>query len=76
MFAVCGFGGFLGIGEKYHPIPWHLLKYDENQDSYVINATEAQLRAAPVDSISELVRGGGIPYRDRAFDYYKIPKYW
>ena len=22
MFAVIGFGGFLGIGEKYHAIPW------------------------------------------------------
>ena len=22
MFAVIGFGGFLGMGEKYHPIPW------------------------------------------------------
>lgn len=76
MFAVCGFGGFLGVGEKYHPIPWHLLKYDENQDSYIVNATEAQLRAAPVDSITELVRDGGLRYRERAFDYYKTPRYW
>ncbi|TGW07672.1 PRC-barrel domain containing protein, partial [Mesorhizobium sp. M2D.F.Ca.ET.145.01.1.1] len=22
MFAVIGFGGFLGVGEKYHAIPW------------------------------------------------------
>jgi hypothetical protein len=35
MFAVCGFGGFLGMGEKYHPTPWSLLKYDESADAYV-----------------------------------------
>ena len=28
MFAVVGFGGFLGIGEKYHALPWSVLDYD------------------------------------------------
>ena len=28
MFAVIGFGGFLGIGEKYHAMPWSVLDYD------------------------------------------------
>jgi sporulation protein YlmC with PRC-barrel domain len=31
MFAVIGFGGFLGMGEKYHPIPWSLLDYDKQK---------------------------------------------
>ena len=29
------FGGFLGIGEEYHPLPWEVLKYDERQGGYV-----------------------------------------
>ena len=29
MFAVVGFGGFLGVKEKFHPIPWESLDYDE-----------------------------------------------
>jgi len=28
LFAVVGFGGFLGMAEKYHPVPWSTLDYD------------------------------------------------
>jgi len=27
-YAVISFGGFLGIGEDYYPLPWANLKYD------------------------------------------------
>ena len=26
----------LGIGEKYHPVPWSELDYDANQGGYVV----------------------------------------
>jgi sporulation protein YlmC with PRC-barrel domain len=76
MFAVVGFGGFLGIGEKYHPIPWSSLDYSEPDGAYVVPYTEAQLRSAPNGSIDELTREGGIAIRDTTFDYYKAPRYW
>jgi sporulation protein YlmC with PRC-barrel domain len=76
MFAVVSFGGFLGIGEKYHPIPWSSLKYDKSKDSYVVNFTKDQLQAAPAASLDELTRGDGQVFRDKAFDYYKAPRYW
>jgi len=28
------FGGFLGIGEKYHPLPWDALDYDTERGGY------------------------------------------
>jgi hypothetical protein len=31
IYALMSFGGFLGIGAKYHPLPWSTLKYDEKQ---------------------------------------------
>src|SRR4029450_3773732 len=51
MFAVVGFGGFLGMGEKFHPVPWSELDYNEDRDGYVVNFTKEQLQTAPVGSI-------------------------
>lgn len=75
-FAVVSFGGFLGIGEKYHPLPWSLLDYDKEADGYVVNISKEQLKAAPADTIEELTKNDGLNYRDQAFDYYKAPRYW
>ncbi|HKU14774.1 MAG TPA: PRC-barrel domain-containing protein [Steroidobacteraceae bacterium] len=74
MFGVMSFGGVLGMGEKYHPVPWAALNYDETEGAYVINLTKDQLKAAPADSLEELTRNDGQAYRDRAFDYYKVPR--
>ena len=74
LFGVVGFGGVLGMGEKYHPVPWAALDYDATENAYVINLTKEQLQTAPADSLEELTRNDGQAYRDRAFDYYKVPR--
>jgi len=76
LFAVVSFGGFLGMGEKYHPIPWAALDYEPAEASYVVNYTKEQLQAAPTGSIEELTRDDGLAFRDRTYDYYKAPRYW
>ena len=71
-YAVLSFGGFLGIGEKYHPLPWGLLTYDEGKDGYNIDLSEDQLRNGPTYSANELddfVNGG---YGRRVSDYYGV----
>ena len=30
-YAVMSFGGFLGLGQSCHPLPWHVLSYDTGQ---------------------------------------------
>jgi hypothetical protein len=30
-YAVMSFGGFLGIGDRYHPLPWNVLDYETSQ---------------------------------------------
>jgi sporulation protein YlmC with PRC-barrel domain len=72
LFAVVGFGGFLGMAEKYHPLPWSALDYDPQSGSYVVDYTKEQLKAAPAGSIEELTRDDGLAYRDRVSDYYKV----
>jgi sporulation protein YlmC with PRC-barrel domain len=76
MFAVVGFGGLLGIAEKYHPIPWSSLKYDEDENAYVVSYTRAQLEAAPAASINDLTGNDGMLYRDKSYDYYSAERYW
>jgi sporulation protein YlmC with PRC-barrel domain len=76
MFAVVSFGGFLGMAEKYHPVPWASLDFDETENAYVVDFTKEQLEAAPAASIEELTQGDGRRYRDMAFTYYKTPRYW
>jgi sporulation protein YlmC with PRC-barrel domain len=76
MFAVVGFGGFLGMAEKYHPIPWSALDYDERENAYVVSYSKEQLKAAPAGSIDELTGDDGLAMRDRTYAYYKAPRYW
>jgi sporulation protein YlmC with PRC-barrel domain len=76
LFAVLSFGGFLGMAEKYHPLPWASLDYDENQNAYVVNYTKEQLKAAPAGSVDELTRNDGLNFRDRTYAYYKVDRYW
>ena len=76
MFAVVGFGGVLGAGEKYHPLPWATLDYDESEDAYVVPYNEEELKSAPSDTINELTKNDGLAYRDRVYDYYQAERYW
>ena len=76
MFAIVGFGGFLGMAERFHPVPWSELDYNEDQDGYVVSFTKDQLKSAPSGSIDDLVRNDGQSYRDRAFEHYKTRPYW
>ncbi|MDN8999619.1 PRC-barrel domain-containing protein, partial [Staphylococcus aureus] len=55
-YAVMEFGGFLGMGADRHPLPWSKLKYDVNQEGYVVSLTKEQLCQGPkypADSVPE-----------------------
>jgi hypothetical protein len=46
-YAVMSFGGWLGMGESYHPLPWNALTYDTDLGGYVVNLNKDRLRNAP-----------------------------
>src|ERR1700752_4650813 len=52
-YAVLSFGGFLGIGNKYHPLPWDKLTYDEQQGGYIVDIDRARLEGAPAYNASD-----------------------
>ena len=47
MYAVMSSGGFLGIGESYHPLPWGILNYDPEEGGYVVDLDRNSLQSAP-----------------------------
>src|SRR5258705_117332 len=53
IYAIMSFGGFLGIGEKYHPLPWSTLNYDEPKGGYVVNLDKKMLENAPSYDMDE-----------------------
>ena len=75
-YAVMSFGEFLGIGERYHPLPWATLKYDTRQGGYVVGLTIDQLKGAPTYAVSENPAWGDRAYESRLHDYYKAVPYW
>jgi hypothetical protein len=46
-YAVLSFGGFLGMGSDYYPLPWNVLTYDTDQGGYVVNLDKSVLEKAP-----------------------------
>ena len=42
-YAVMKFGGFLGMGEKYHPLPWDALKYNTALEGYELEEKSGKL---------------------------------
>lgn len=73
-YAVLSFGGFLGIGDDYYPLPWEKLTYDESLDGYRIDLTREQIEGAP-----RLANDDGNWYRDNGrnvYDFYGVPPYW
>jgi sporulation protein YlmC with PRC-barrel domain len=46
-YAILSFGGFLGIGDRYYPLPWEKLTYDTQVGGYVVDIDRETLEGAP-----------------------------
>ena len=74
-YAVLSFGGFLGLGQDYYPLPWSMLTYDTDKGGYVVDLDKSQLENAPRYS------GGEEPkydsdYGRSVYDYYGVTYPW
>jgi sporulation protein YlmC with PRC-barrel domain len=72
-YAVMSFGGFLGIGEDYHPLPWQSLTYDPGLNGYVVNVSRSQLEGAPTYRRGDEPDWNDPTYGDRLRGYYGYP---
>jgi hypothetical protein len=69
-YAVISFGGFLGIGDSYHPLPWKTLKYDTSMSGYVVDLDKDRLQGAPRFMSSEIPDWRDPSYSRRIDDLY------
>ena len=74
-FAVMSFGGFLGLGENHHPLPWSVLTYDTTKGGYVVDLTREQLEGAPAYATADNIDLSDTHGR-RVYDYYKAQPFW
>jgi len=70
-YAALEFGGFLGLGTDLYPVPWSTLRYDVDQDGYVVNIDKAQLEGAPRHSESTWPAYDD-EYGRKVYEYYGV----
>jgi hypothetical protein len=68
-YAVMSFGGFLGMGESYHPLPWRALTYDTRLGGYVVDLDRQRLENAPHYNLTD----DWYRDRERIDAYYMVP---
>jgi hypothetical protein len=69
-YAVMSFGGFLGIGEDYYPLPWSVLTYNPTLGGYEVEITDQQLKGAPKYSRHETWDWSDRQRTQKLTDYY------
>lgn len=75
-YADMSFGGFLGMGDKHHPLPWSVLKYNTEMDGYVVNIDKDQLKNAPTFEADETPRWDDETWGKQVHSYYNATPYW
>lgn len=68
-YAVLSFGGMLGIGGSYYPIPWNMLTYDTGKGGYVLGIDKERIGSAPN------YRAGEDPFSDAGYGR-QVTDYW
>ena len=76
-YAVLSFGGVLGMGTDYYPLPWESLTYDTQQNGYLVDIDKDMLQSAPHYNASNEPRYdrayGESVYGHYGLDYPDIP---
>ena len=75
-YAVLSFGGFLGMGEEEHAIPWNKLTYDTGLGGYRTDITEQQLKGAPSFARDRSYDWGDRTREKELHDYWRTRPYW
>lgn len=73
VYGVLQFGGFLGIGADFHPIPFERLTYDAERGGYTTDLTKEQLEHAPRHDEGWY---HDRDWQERSHRHYGVHPYW
>lgn len=78
MFAALGFGGVLGMGKKFHPVPWSMLTFSKDKGGYVVPIAKDAMEKAPAYLLEDLTKNDGEfgKIRETSYSYYDVKRDW
>ncbi|MGO4280308.1 PRC-barrel domain-containing protein [Cupriavidus sp. OV038] len=75
-YAVLAMGGFLGIGEKLHALPWSALTLDTRRKCFVLGVERERIKAAPGFDKEHWPTMANSQWATTIHEYYGISPYW
>ena len=73
-YALLRYDGFLGVGERYYPLPWSLLDYDPQKEGFATTLTRDQVDAG--HHVDDQEVENEIAWRESVHAYYAAAPYW
>ena len=75
-YVVVQYGGVMGFGSDYYPMPWDVLTYDTEKGGYVVDMSKEQLQNAPRYPASSQPDWQSSSYNDELHRHYGVqPNY-
>jgi hypothetical protein len=75
-YAVLSFGGFLGIGDKFYPLPWEKLSYNKEMGGYIVDVDRETLEGAPSYTDIATASWSDEAWGKDIYAHYGVDPYW
>jgi hypothetical protein len=75
-YAILSFGGFLGLGNKWVPVPWDALALQPDEKGLILNIDKEKLQKAPNFEPATLPDLANRQWGAVIHTYYGYPPYW
>jgi sporulation protein YlmC with PRC-barrel domain len=75
-YAILSFGGFLGLGNKWVPVPWNALTLQSDEKILVLSIEKEKIEKAPNFDPSTLPDLANRQWGAVIHTYYGYPPYW
>jgi hypothetical protein len=73
-YALMSFDGFLGMGQRYYPLPWAMLDYNPDKGGFATPLTRDQVEQG--QHVDDKEVDNEIEWREAVHAYYGVPAYW